>query len=161
MADGGMTANFQFLSYKIDILELKTKNNLEVLEKSFVGDSWNFSVAFRKPVYYSKRQQYVCGLEVTLLCPPPEEGEEGADAMVRIRGGIVGLFKADEGKLDPALEKQLAKIHAPYILLPYLRGAVTSLLANAGIGAVLFPLINLHEVAKTAMAGEELTVIDT
>jgi hypothetical protein len=31
---------------------------------------------------------------------------------------------------------------------PYLRAAITNALANAGFGTILFPLVNIYEMAK-------------
>jgi preprotein translocase subunit SecB len=36
------------------------------------------------------------------------------------------------------------------LLFSYLRSAITSIMAHAGLGSFIFPLINVHELAKKA-----------
>ena len=58
------------------------------------------------------------------------------------------------------VEKNIITLQFPSILLPYLRSTLTSILANAGFGSVVLPLINLVEVAKGAQKELEIIYID-
>jgi preprotein translocase subunit SecB len=82
------------------------------------------------------------------------------DRLLFVEGGIAGLFTVDKGKFDKGTEKGLVRIQIPALLLPYLRGTITSLLANAGYGTVILPLINIHALAEEQLQGTEIKVID-
>ncbi|MBI5238132.1 MAG: protein-export chaperone SecB [Deltaproteobacteria bacterium] len=96
-------------------------------------------------------------MDITLNYPNPEKQEvqttaEGQlqDNLVKLSIGIAGVFTAEEGRFEKTTEETLIKIQIPTLLFPYIRSAITSILAHAGLGSVLFPLINIHELAKNA-----------
>jgi preprotein translocase subunit SecB len=69
--------------------------------------------------------------------------------------GITGVFTTD-GNVDKITEEKMVKINMPALLMPYLRAAMTNILSNAGFGTMLFPLVNVYEIAKT----QNLSIID-
>lgn len=63
-------------------------------------------------------------------------------------GAISGIFRIDvEEKLLPKAEEQL-KVQGPAILAPFLRAAMTSVLSISGFSGIIFPLINVYDLAK-------------
>jgi hypothetical protein len=146
-------ATFQFESYKVDSLRLEMKRILGLLEFQGCIDPKNlhFQIAIRDPIYYKRQKRYLGGISLNLRLSPSEKKEPPSDenALLKIDLSITGLFKSQE-RLDNATEENLAKLQVPAILLPYARATISSLLANAGFGSVVFPLINIHELAKKA-----------
>jgi preprotein translocase subunit SecB len=61
--------------------------------------------------------------------------------------GIAGVFSAESG-MDKHLEENMVRFNIPAILMPYIRSAITSILAQAGFGTIVLPLINVYEIAK-------------
>jgi preprotein translocase subunit SecB len=43
----------------------------------------------------------------------------------------------------------MVRINIPAILLPYLRAAITTIISQAGFGTIVFPLINIYEIAAS------------
>jgi hypothetical protein len=159
--NSGISSGFHFLSYKIDQVDLKVQRSVEMLEANSFDGEWNVTIALRKPLFYSQRKIYICGLECTMSYPTPADMvKKGIPELVSLKAGMAGIFRAESGRIPPDVETRLVKIQAPYILLPYLRGAMTSLLANSGIGAMIFPLVNLHEIAKEVLKDESITIRD-
>jgi preprotein translocase subunit SecB len=80
--------------------------------------------------------------------------------LIKCEVSIVGMFSAEQGRFSKDIEDKLVKIQIPAILMPYVRATITSLLAHAGFGSVIFPLINIHEVARQAVAAADIQLID-
>lgn len=115
-------------------------------------------------MYFQKLNVYIGGLEVLVTIPDPDKNPEEAtdpaeSALVSLDTGIGGVFTVKK-RLDENMEEGLAKIQIPALLLPYLRGTITSFLANSGYGTVIFPLINIHAAAKDALKDVEVNVIE-
>ena len=140
---GSVVSPLAFLSYKIDNVTLETKTTLGVLTKEFSSkDNWKCSVAFRKPMYLEQENIYIGGMNARFTC-----GEK--DSLdVKIEAGISGAFRLEAGILPQETEEKLVKYQLPALLFPYLRATITSLAANAGLGSIIFPVINIHELAK-------------
>jgi preprotein translocase subunit SecB len=170
MSVSGVKSSFCFESYKIDTLKLTAAQNVELL--SFKGaipeDEWHVSISIRIPSFFKTKNAYVGGLHMSLMLLTQEgkaKLESGGeitdeDRLLFVEGGIAGLFTVDKGKFDKGTEKGLVRIQIPALLLPYLRGTITSLLANAGYGTVILPLINIHALAEEQLQGTEIKVID-
>lgn len=152
---GGVTSSFIFESYKIDRFEFKTKDAVGVLA-GLIGippEDWQFSLAFRQPIYFEDQKIYIGGIEVEMRVPDQDEKEE---ELVTLSAGIAGLFKSSEGVFPEEIEQKLVKVQIPTILLPYLRSSVMSFLANAGFGSVVLPLINIAQMAKDTLGKIEV-----
>lgn len=170
MGDGGVASAFRFDSYKIDRISYESIPNLNFLGLMGTLDpkGWKFDISFREPLYFKYQKKYVGAIDVTIAYPVPPDAystEGAAQGMpqvgqansgvpepniVRMEIGIAGIFSVEEGRFEKEIEENLVKIQIPMLLLPYLRGAATSIFAHSGIGSVIFPLINLHELAKGA-----------
>jgi len=148
-----MKSGFRFLSYKIDNIKFSSIRDLGLLEFSqgFGGYPWEISIGIREPLYFKGAKKYVGGLDTVFSLKNPEEKDRETAAvrqLVKIEIGIAGVFSVEEGRFEKTVEDQLVKIQIPAILFPYLRSAVTSILASSGYGSVILPLINIHAVAK-------------
>lgn len=166
MADSGVTSEFQFKSFKVDkfVFTSQPKVNLLARVEGFRAEEWEFKYRFRNPMYFQKLKAYVGGLDVLVSIPDPDKGpEDVADpvesALVSLDTGIGGVFTVS-GRFDKETEEVLAKVQIPALLLPYLRGTITSFLANSGYGTVIFPLINIHAAAANALRDVEVKIIE-
>ncbi len=160
---GSIKSAFQFESYKIDKINLEMLHSLNLLE--FKGnidpELWEFKIGLRKPLYFENNKKYIGGLDFCLkLLPKSSQGDkEKNEPLLTIEIGIAGIFAVKDKRFDSEIEKQLVKVQIPAILFPYIRGALTSLLANAGFGSVVIPLINIHELANKSFKDVEIDII--
>jgi Preprotein translocase subunit SecB len=160
-----MISSFTFVSYKIDSVELKVQPNLGLLMLHPVIEpaSWRMQLAIRLPMFFTNAKSYVGGLDCTLLLHQPTTPEAEAtpdSALVRLKLGIAGCFSTD-GRLEASVEKGLVRTQIPAILLPYLRGTATTLLANAGFGSIILPLINIQEVSDKQLQDQPIQEINS
>ena len=149
-----MISKFQFYSYKIDSFTFKSHHSLVVLASNESLKEWQFRLSIAQPMYFEKAKWYVCalGFDSRVI----KEGE--TDPLLELRATISGIFKVQERFQDRALEEALVKIQGPSLLLPYLRSAVTSYIANAGFGTMIFPLINVHKMAEDNLDDIEIKI---
>jgi len=146
MADGSSIASFQFISYKVDNINLNVINNLGVLASNSILQPYeiNFNMGIRNPSKYLLNEviHYVGGLKIDLEITDCKKMKiiEGTFA-------ISGLFRLTN-YMTPQEENNMVQINIPAILLPYLRSTVTTVLSQAGFGSVILPLINIHEIAQ-------------
>ena len=166
MADSGVTSEFQFKSFKVDrfVFTSKPKFNLLARLEGFRPEEWDVKFRFRNPMYFQKLKAYVGGLDVLVSIPDPDKGHEGIEdpvgaALVSLDTGIGGVFTVSD-RFEKNTEDTLAKVQIPALLLPYLRGTITSFLANAGFGTLIFPLINIHAAAANALKDTEVEIIE-
>lgn len=166
MAESSVTSEFQFKSFKVDRFVFSTQPKVNLLAKveGFSPEDWEFKFRFRHPMYFAKSKAYVGGLDVLVTIPDPDKSDEkDADpiksALVSLDTGIGGFFTVS-GRFDKDTEEVLAKVQIPALLLPYLRGTITSFLANSGYGNVIFPLINVHAAAADALKDVEVKIIE-
>jgi preprotein translocase subunit SecB len=147
MPDGSGVASFQFVSYKIDNVNLKVAKKVNVLAVNTISqlNEMEFTIGIRRPCKYLLENNivYVGGInvKVTIYDDKKEKILEGDF-------GISGLFRPQSG-LDKQGEENMVKINMPAILLPYLRSAITTILSQAGFGTIILPLINIHEIVKS------------
>lgn len=167
MGESSVTSEFQFKSFKVDrfLFTSQPKVNLLARVDGFRPDEWDIKFRFRNPMYFQKLKAYVGGLDILVFVRDPEkESEEGEavseeTALVSLDTGIGGVFTVS-GRFDKNTEESLAKVQIPALLLPYLRGTITSFLANAGFGTLIFPLINIHAAAADALKSVEVKIIE-
>jgi preprotein translocase subunit SecB len=158
MSKSGIVSSFQLQSYKIDNIRLDSTPTLQLLASGSPFDDveWQIQFKLKDPAFFTKDKAYVGGVDLRVRAiPRVEEGSEVkstelAEPLVSIQAGISGLFRVGEDgdRFDKEAEQRLAKLQIPALLFPYLRAAVTSMLANAGFGSVMLPLINLHAAAS-------------
>lgn len=174
MAVGSITSAFSFKGYKVDKFSLEAKPNLYLLGcmDTVPSSEWKMNISIRKPSYFVKAKAYVGGLDIALVMTVEKERENDSDeitsgnenndnnVLLKVHAGIAGLFSVENGKFPKETEDKLVKIQIPALLLPYLRGAVTSLLANAGFGSVLLPLFNIHALAEEVMKNIDVQIIE-
>jgi len=159
---GGVISSFKFEGYKIDRITYESIPEVKFLQTMGTLDpsGWNINIGFREPLYIKSLKQYVGGMDIALTYPIPEQISPSElkpedesplkKTLVKLDIGIAGIFAVEENRLEKNTEETLVKIQVPMILFPYLRAAITSLFAHIGLGSFLFPLINIHELAKNA-----------
>lgn len=105
----------------------------------------NFSIKLRNTEKFNVNGliHYVGGLSTQITINDEESKEE----VLSGEFGISGIFTAD-GDIEKSAEENFAKVNLPALLMPYIRAAMTNILSQAGFGTVLFPLINVYELAK-------------
>jgi len=157
-----MKSEFKFESYKIDTLNLSTAKTVDLL--NFKGniptEKWNIDIRIRNPLYIKSRSSYISGLNIKLNVLEDIEGDKEPITLINVEAGISGLFKVANDRFIEDDEKNIVLIHFPALLLPYLRSALTGLIANAGIGTFIFPLINIPGLIKDAMKDIEIQIVE-
>ena len=154
MGNSSITSSFKFESYKIDSINYVMTPDIGLLafKGIFNEDLWNFSISIKHPLYLKKDKKYIGGLKcnLSLMDPKKPKDDKANDtqegSLLNIDIGITGLFSVESGRFEKDVELNLVKLQIPAILLPYVRVAITSILANAGFGSVMLPLINLHQL---------------
>ena len=147
MADGGVISAFRFESFKVDRVKLDAKQHLETLSLDyFPKESWRIKLNLRVPAFFTLQNIYVGGLDIVAFLLNEngiKEVEEkntltpsDENVLVRVEAGIAGVFSVENGKLEKEIESSLVKVQIPALLLPYIRGTMTSLVANAGFGSL-------------------------
>jgi len=156
---GGVNAQFQFISYKVNSFDFKCEKSFGLVSYNGLIGPWELNIGFNIPMFSKKENVYICGL--LLKGKTTLENQEGERVEVAsFETEITGLFKTD-GKIESAeLEEKLVKIQAPAILMPYLRGTVSSYLSNAGFASVVLPLINVQKIANDSLGKESIIEID-
>jgi preprotein translocase subunit SecB len=149
MADGSIAASFDFLSYKIDKIEVKIGNKVGYLLNNdpIIPEDINLAIKLRNTERFILENglcKYIGGLN-TIIDLYEKETKE---VMLKGEFGISGVF-VPNSTVDKKLEENFVKINLPAILMPYLRASMTNILASAGFGTVLFPLVNIYELAKS------------
>ncbi len=152
---GSLESSIKFLSYKVDKFNFQIKRDLEILKVNgnINANAINFDIAVSRPCFFSKKNIYVCNLQCNINVKI-----ENTD-ILSLTSSISGAFSSDQ-RIAKEMEEKIIKIQMPTILLPYLRGTITSFLANAGFNAVIFPLVNMNEIAEKNLQGLEIQVID-
>lgn len=160
MADGGIVSPFQFVDYKIDRLNITMKPLISLINSNTISGNWNISLSVRQPTFYKSRNQYLAGVGVEMVFPMKLVDREDMVEAITAYANIVGLFSVNKKLEIEKHEKNLVFHQAPAILMPYLRAAITSALANAGFGGVILPLINIYAAAEDALKTQELKIED-
>lgn len=154
-----MKSRFQFVGYKVDRLSLKVYPTLEIIEAMDFDSDWKIELNVRRPAFYTEKKIYLGGVGCTFKKISSDLETREEIELVAVEASIVGTFKVD-GKFDEEKTETLLVFHQmPTILFPYLRGTITSLLANAGIGSVIVPLINMNVAARNALEGQTVEVL--
>lgn len=136
-------SSLQFLSFKIDKLSLDVASTTHTLLKSYSSnDDWSFAVGIRHPSYIEDERMYIGGVDIKMIAGSKENPD------VRLHAGIAGIFKVIGKDIPPDKEESVAKNQIPALLSPYLRAAITSVLASAGFSSVVLPLLNFNTLAK-------------
>jgi preprotein translocase subunit SecB len=146
MSTGSVDSQFQFLSYKIDTIQMRMDNKIEILmnNNSISPENINFAIRLRNPGKYNINNviHYLGGVDIKIDIVLSDKTN-----ILTGEFGIMGVFKmVEEPKKND--EERMVKINMPAILMPYLRAAMTNILSSAGFGTVLFPLINMYELAE-------------
>ena len=175
---GSIISALKFEAYKIDEVNFEMQKIVELLQFKGVIDpeSWKLDIKIRNPFFIKKDKKYIGGIQTSLwLEPEKDETSEGEkhtnegqpdseqdkkpNFLIKCNIGITGIFSVEEGRFKKETENDLVKLQIPTILFPYIRTTITSLLANAGFGSIILPLINIQEVARRT-ANLEVQVLE-
>ncbi|MDR2759130.1 MAG: protein-export chaperone SecB [Spirochaetaceae bacterium] len=147
MPSGGVAAQFNFVSYKIDSINLKMNPTVKYLLKNepIALKDIDFSIKLRSTEKFNINGsiKYVGGLTTKITIMDEEDKKE----ILSGEFGISGIF-APDGAVDQSSEENFSKISLPALLMPYLRALMANILSQTGFGTVLFPLVNIYELAK-------------
>lgn len=146
ISDSGITSTFQFVNYKIDKIDFQ----LEPMTNNIVCQKQNvdvkFSIAFSNALKFEERENktfYVSRLQAKV------DLFNNKEVLAKGIFSISGIFST-ENAFSEEVEQNLIKNQAPAILLPYLRAAITNILASSGFDTVILPLVNIQAAAKTS-----------
>jgi preprotein translocase subunit SecB len=147
MSDGGVKAGFDFVSYKIDKIELKLKPKINFLlnNNSVKPENMKLGFKFRDSEKFDidGKIYYIGGILISVAITDEQSNEE----ILSGEFSISGVF-TPSGTMEQSVVENFAKVNIPALLMPYLRAIMSNVLANAGFGTVLLPLINIYEMAK-------------
>jgi preprotein translocase subunit SecB len=164
MGVSSIESEFKFISYKIHQASLQMSepyiNRLLNLKPDGV---WQIKFGIPIPEYHSKEKVYMGGIHCGMFLFDKDlrqEEQVPEHAVVSVHMAIKGIFQVESERFDKAIEDRLVRVQIPALLFPYIRGAMTSLLANAGFGSVIIPLINMNEVGKDALKDKDIKIIE-
>ena len=159
MAESGLESTFIFLSYKLDNVKLSILRDIGVLrfEGNYTQYGWNQNLNIRIPVYFAKEKIYVCAVDTILELRPPKVDGKESDKWLTLEVGIAGLFSTQD-RMEKDLEKKFVAITAPAILFPFLRAACSNILASAGFGSVIIPLVNMYRIGEKFLQREDFAI---
>lgn len=153
---GGLTSSFKLINYKIDQISFETPQNLTMLRKSkFDKIDWKMTVGFAAPKFYVEKNLYVFSMQIKLNS---QNGNDGINLVVC----ITGLFSFDEStkhEIPNEIKQKVIKNQFPAILFPYVRSAITGILAFSGIGGFVLPLVNMNAVAEETLKDVTIEII--
>lgn len=151
MENSSVNSLFRFEGYKIDRIHFSIFPSVEFLKfkTNLAPEGWKFQFGIRQPAFFKHSKEYVGGLDLKITYPNTDKNApENQKDIINLSIGIAGLFSVSGERFEKETEDALVKLQMPTILFPYIRSTVTSLLANAGLGSMLFPLVNVYELAK-------------
>ena len=155
MAEGSVAAEFDFVSYKIDTISMRMVNDVNFLMDigPIKPDCIKLSIKLRNTEKFiiDGKVTYIGGL----LTQARITNEVDGPMMLEGQFGISGMFTS-KNTVDKQIEETFAKVNLPALLMPYLRATMTNILSNAGFGTMLFPLVNVYELART----QSISIID-
>jgi preprotein translocase subunit SecB len=147
MVSGSVTALFDFISYKIDSINLKMKNEISYLLNNapIKTENMQLAISLRSTEKFDVDGsiRYVGGLSTRITILDEKTHEEMLDGTFSISGIFAPVALVEKGA-----EENFVKVNLPALLMPYLRAVMTNVLSNAGFGTALFPLVNVYELAK-------------
>ena len=152
--ESGVISGFKFHAYKVDnfVFELEKKLNILALREMRDIKS-EINLALRPPLFFEKDNVYVSGIGSSIVLYTTEE--ENRVNIASITANVTGMFSTNK-RYSTEQEEAIVKYQLPTILFPYLRGTITSFLANAGLGSFVFPLINVPELAEKTIKDIEV-----
>ncbi|MCD6396858.1 MAG: protein-export chaperone SecB [Spirochaetaceae bacterium] len=135
-------------------------------DKDFLNKNWSINFALTIPTYFKANKKYHVGIKtnIELLAMISKEDivhDPSSNPLISLEASISGLFSVkDFNELDSDTVDNIVKYQFPTLLLPYLRGTVTSFLANAGFGTFIFPLVNMAKLSSNLLKDTPISVVE-
>ena len=158
MGTSSLVSGFQFYDYTIHAFKCDCKSKPPLPSSQQENSLWEFNLEITQPLYHKRGKIYICGLSLQGHTKT-QEPLRPSQIIINFDSKISGIFRVEK-KFSKELEEKLVKIQAPSLLLPYLRSTITSYLANAGLGHIILPLINIHKMAKDSLQNIDILVQD-
>ena len=154
-ASGIEPSKMEFLNYRV--VELKLESGLEpsTTPRGIPDDSeWRIGIGLGDVAHYIDDDIYVSYVSAKMALLPSSidknQVKHDEENILSAEGTIYGIFRiVTNTEIDPALKQKLLLNQTPALLMPFLRAAISGLLALAGYGAVPMPLINMAHMAET------------
>lgn len=153
MAEGSIKPALEFCSFKINYLNLQMKPIIRLLVNTALEGEWVFMQRFSDVIFIEDDDIYLAciGLKASLKEVKNLDKLHEDDSFIDIEGEISGVFRySSSDELGESTKNNLICFQGPAILAPYLRAAISNLLAQSGFGNIIFPLMNIYEAAKGA-----------
>ena len=145
-----MKASLQFVSYKIDVMKLDVQDKVGVICAAYNGqEDWSFLFGLMQPSYLKGPDIYISGVNAKTMLGSVEKPE------VSLFVNVTGIFKKDGEQFGEGWENFI-KAQMPAVLSPFLRTAITNILAMAGFGQVVPPLVNFHKMSKELLGDKPI-----
>jgi len=157
---GSVDSEIKFLSYKIDDFTFDSVKDLNILSFSGALDpkGWKYEFSLGAPTFFKKRALYVVNVKCT-LSHIIKTGEVEKNILT-IKCSLSGAFESSNGQISSDVEERIVKYHLPTILFPYLRGTVTTFVANSGFGPLVFPLVNINKIADDLLKEIPIQIVE-
>lgn len=159
VGESSVESGIQFISYKVDSFSFQMAKDLSILSRNdfLSGDwNWNYNLSVGIPTFFKDQSAYVCSVGCVGSLTKRSDNQQVLTFLLN----LAGIFRASGGKLEVAVEESLIKYQVPAILLPYLRGVITTFLSTAGYGGVIFPLVNMNQVAEQALKDSTIQIVE-
>lgn len=149
-ASGIDKAILEFVNYRIVKLNFECGSVVTVTPAGIPQDSHlNVRTGVSDVMYIAEDDVYVVPVSAELVVMPA--GEEGDDPVFSARADISGIFRFQDGaELTENVRNRLVLNNTVVILMPFLRAAISSVIAMAGFGAIPFPLLNMARIGENS-----------
>lgn len=153
---GSVNSSFTFITYKVDSFSFNMENHLFALMHNYKIGDWVSRIAMRPPVHIKEKGLYLVTIGFMSKFIPNKEKPDVSFANIEV--SLTGAFSSD-GRYPKEIEDDMAKIQMPSLLMPYLRGVVTTFLCSSGYDPYIFPLLNIQELATRMLSDKEIIVL--
>lgn len=157
MESSSINTSYTFRGFKVDRISLEMPPNMETLELgNYTNYDWEMNVSVRHLSFFVKHKVYVAGVDCNLNLYPKNGEKKAENALLKLSIGCAGSFGVTQNRFDPRVEERIVKLQFTALLFTQLRAAIGSLLAGAGYGSVLLPLINIQAMFENKL--EQITI---
>lgn len=153
---GIIRSGMEFLTWRIIELSFSAAPQPRVIMYTQnPEDRWDISLGFADVQHLMEDNLYITFLKASMSLKAPAEDMRPAgdntptdQTILDANAVIMGIFRIVGDGISDADRDNLLLRQTPAILLPFLRGALGSLMAAAGFGVEVLPLINIYDMLK-------------
>ena len=144
--------SFNFRGFKVDKISLDMKPQVQVLELSdYSNYQWDINISIRHVTYIIEHKIYIAGIDCNLKLYSTNSQKNQDDVLAQLNIGCAGSFGVNSNRFEAEVESRIVKLQFTALLFSQIRGTISSILANAGYGSVLLPLINIQQMFESKL----------